>query len=85
MNCLPMIDGYTIDVRLKEFRKMKLGELPEFIPFHSEKGQELLKKYNDDLAKQWDAAQSRDEVAEIIDEMEAIEDDIEGFYSIQIN
>ena len=38
---LPEFRGYTVDVRLREFRRMVLGETPEFIPFDSEKGREL--------------------------------------------
>lgn len=42
---LPIVDGYTVDERLKEFRKMEFGKEPEFIHFGSEQGIELLKKY----------------------------------------
>jgi hypothetical protein len=38
---LPEFEGYTVDRRLKEFRRMVFGEMPEFIPFQSEKGREL--------------------------------------------
>ena len=34
--------GYTIDIRLKQFRKVPLNELPEFIEFDSKEGQQLL-------------------------------------------
>jgi len=33
---------YTIDYRLKEFRFIKYGKIPEFIPFNSELGIKLL-------------------------------------------
>jgi len=41
-----MFKGYTVDERLKEFRKVDF-EKPdmEFIPFDSEKGKELLQQY----------------------------------------
>ena len=39
---LPTFRGYTVDRRLREFRKMVFGEMPEFIPFDSEKGRELM-------------------------------------------
>jgi hypothetical protein len=46
MNKLPTYKGYTIDERLREFRKVtydKQGNPSiEFIPFESEKGKALL-------------------------------------------
>ncbi len=41
---LPTFNGYTVDIRLKQFMKVERGEAPkiEFIDFDSEKGQELL-------------------------------------------
>jgi len=39
---LPTFQGYTIDVRLKEFRKVERDKLPEFIPFESEAAIRLL-------------------------------------------
>lgn len=44
-NTLPTFKGYTVDARLREFRKMTLGKLPEFVPFDSPKGQQLMKQY----------------------------------------
>jgi hypothetical protein len=44
---LPMVDGYTIDERLGEFRKVeyvKGNPRIEFIPFHSKKGHKIMKK-----------------------------------------
>lgn len=38
---LPIFKGYTVDVRLREFRKIKINRLPEFIPFTSEEGAKL--------------------------------------------
>ena len=41
---LPTFNGWTIDARLRQFRKVSRGESPEieFIDFNSEQGQELL-------------------------------------------
>lgn len=39
---LPTIKGYTVDMRLKEFRKAIWGQELEFIPFTSTKGRKLL-------------------------------------------
>ena len=36
---------WTVDLRLKEFRYMKLGETPLFVPFESENGQKMMKSY----------------------------------------
>lgn len=41
---LPDFKGYTVDMRLKEFRKMEYGKVPEFISFDSKKGQRLMKE-----------------------------------------
>lgn len=40
---LVVFKGYTVDERLGEFRKINFGEMPEFIPFDSPRGQELLR------------------------------------------
>jgi len=39
---LPTFKGYTVDMRLREFRKASFGEKIEFIPFDSPEGKELL-------------------------------------------
>lgn len=39
---LPTFKGYTVDMRLQEFRKIKMNQLPEFIPFTSDKGAKLI-------------------------------------------
>lgn len=44
MNRLPTFKGYTVDVRLKEFRKVVYGQSIAFIPFDSELGDQLLGK-----------------------------------------
>lgn len=38
---------WTVDFRLREFRFMVYGEMPEFVPFDSEKGTELLRSWLD--------------------------------------
>ena len=44
MGQLPIFRGYTVDFRLKEFRKLKRGKHFEFIPFESPTGRKLLKE-----------------------------------------
>ena len=39
---LPTYKGYTIDVRCRQFRKIKWTKLPEFHSFRSDKGDKLL-------------------------------------------
>ena len=39
---LQEFQGYTVDLRLKQFRKISLDALPEFIEFDSEEGQALV-------------------------------------------
>lgn len=41
---LPEFKGYTVDERLREFRKVVHGKSIEFIGFDSRKGIKLLKK-----------------------------------------
>ena len=43
---LPTFKGYTIDVKLRQFRKVSHGEQPniDFIDFDSERGQQLLEE-----------------------------------------
>ena len=43
---LPTFKGYTIDARLRQFRKVIQGENPkiEFIDFKSEEGRELIEE-----------------------------------------
>ena len=36
--------GYTVDMRLQQFRKVEFDTLPEFISFESPKGQNLIAK-----------------------------------------
>jgi hypothetical protein len=41
---LPAFKGYTVDLRLKEFRRAIPNVTLEFIPFESPKGQKLLEE-----------------------------------------
>lgn len=36
---------WTVDPRLQEFRFLQYGEMPEYVPFDSEEGSELLKAF----------------------------------------
>ena len=38
---LPVFKGYTVDLRLQEFRKVPLNGLPEFVSLLSDKGARL--------------------------------------------
>lgn len=44
---LPTFRGYTVDKRLKQFRKVIRGCQIEFIDFDSEKGKKLLAEMRD--------------------------------------
>lgn len=44
MNKLPIWNGWTIDVRLRQFRKVD-GGLLDFVHFDSEEGKEIFKDY----------------------------------------
>ncbi len=52
MKRLPTFRGYTVDRRLSEFRKLVYGQMPEFIPFESPKGQRLLRALRRERARQ---------------------------------
>jgi hypothetical protein len=43
---LPTFDGWTVDAKLREFRKSSLSEEPiiAFIKFESDKGQEMIER-----------------------------------------
>ena len=45
MTKLPTFKGYTVDVRLKEFRRIEFGTKWDLIPFDSQKGDVLLEKF----------------------------------------
>jgi hypothetical protein len=42
---LPVFKGYTVDLRLQEFRKIEMDKLPEFVPLLSDKGARLFKEF----------------------------------------
>ena len=42
INILPTFEGYTVDIRLKEFRKVDPHLGMEFVPFDSHEGDRLL-------------------------------------------
>lgn len=44
-NELPTFDGWTVDFRLQEFRRMIPDEECSFVPFESEEGEELLARW----------------------------------------
>jgi hypothetical protein len=44
MRALKVFNGYTVDLRLKQFRKANIGEELVFIEFDSKKGLALLNK-----------------------------------------
>ena len=41
---LPTFKGYTVDVRLREFRKFELDQMGEIIDFDSDQGRELIEE-----------------------------------------
>jgi len=41
---LKVFEGYTIDLKLKQFRKAEIGQELEFIEFNRKEGKELLQK-----------------------------------------
>jgi len=45
---LPVFKGFTVDVRLKQFRRVKNDSI-EFITFDSERGRILVEEYLDSL------------------------------------
>ena len=44
-NILPMFKGYTVDIRLKQFRKVGPELKIDFVDFDSPKGDELLAEF----------------------------------------
>jgi hypothetical protein len=49
---LKEFQGYTIDLRLQQFRKFIFGKQPEFIEFTSTKGQKLLAQMHGEAMQQ---------------------------------
>ena len=52
MNKLPTFKGYTVDSRLKEFRKLVYWKSFEIVPFNTPKGRNLLNEYEDSKEKE---------------------------------
>ena len=48
---LKTFHGYTVDLRLQEFRKMEYGEQPQFIPFRSKAGEKLLTLLHEEVTQ----------------------------------
>jgi hypothetical protein len=48
---LKTFEGYTVDLRLRQFRKVIIGESLEFIDFENRKGQKLLRKLHEEVIK----------------------------------
>jgi hypothetical protein len=46
---LKVFRGYTVDIRLQEFRKAEAGKGLVFVPFTSSKGQRLLQQMHADV------------------------------------
>ncbi len=49
---LKEFQGYTVDLRLQQFRKFTFGKQPEFIEFTSTKGQQLLALMHQEVMQQ---------------------------------
>ena len=49
---LPIFKGYTVNLRLQEFRKIEPDKLPEFIPLLSDKGARLFYEFKQTQAGQ---------------------------------
>ncbi len=45
--------GYTVDLRLRELRRLIFGDTPLFVPFDSEQGEILLRRYNKEKQERW--------------------------------
>ena len=45
MKQLPVFKGYTVDVRLKQFRKVSPNRQITFVDFKTEQGDKLLSQY----------------------------------------
>ncbi len=48
---LKEFQGYTVDLRLQQFRKMAYGKLPQFIEFDSTKGKKLLDLMHEEVTR----------------------------------
>jgi len=43
--------GYTVDLRLRQFRKMEYAKQPQFIEFASPKGKKLLAQMHEEVTR----------------------------------
>ncbi len=48
---LKTFNGYTVDLRLQQFRKMEYGKTPKFIDFASPKGKKLLAQMHERVTR----------------------------------
>lgn len=48
---LPTFRGYTVDYRLRQFRRVEFGKTLEFIPFDSSKGRQLLQEMQAEMGQ----------------------------------
>ncbi len=48
---LKMFKGYSVDLRLQQFRKMEDGKLPQFIDFTSPKGKKFLALMHEEVTR----------------------------------
>ena len=65
MRELPVFRGYTVDVRLRQFRKADaVKRMIEFVDFESEQGEELLSAYVDTLDA--DSEDGKETLAQIL-------------------
>ena len=48
---LKEFNGYTVDLRLQQFRMMEFGKLPEFIDFASSQGRTLLAQMHEEVTR----------------------------------
>jgi hypothetical protein len=49
---LQTFNGYTVDFRLKQFRKIPMDTLPEFIDFDSPEGEKLCNAMHEEAVKE---------------------------------
>ena len=48
---LKVFNGYAVDLRLRQFRKIAFGKLPQFIEFASPKGKKLLAQMHEEVTR----------------------------------
>jgi hypothetical protein len=69
---LPTFEGYTVDLRLKQFRKAIPGKTLEFITFDSLEGKKMIARYAYDLGQRYAKAQSSLEKENNLKDMNAL-------------